>query len=123
MHVLSTSVQVCYKVTDLLDDQILLTGLAAGGLTEVPMSKYRTASFGVTLAMEMGLFGLKPEVIMSCLMQSTPFRQAGKRAWFAKMCVQCCSWSEQSYLACSMRGACIMLATGVQASMHLYLPR
>ncbi len=63
MHLSSGHVQVCYKVTDLLDDQILLTGLAAGGLTEVPISEYRTASFGVTLAMEMGLFGLKPEVI------------------------------------------------------------
>ncbi|BDA41495.1 probable zinc protease PqqL [Coccomyxa sp. Obi] len=66
--VLSNGMKVCYKVTDLLDDQILLTGLAAGGLTEVPMSEYRTASFGVTLAMEMGLFGLKPEVQMDMLM-------------------------------------------------------
>lgn len=79
------SVQVCYKVTDLLDDQILLTGLAAGGLTEVPISEYRTASFGVTLAMEMGLFGLKPEVMMSCLMLPTLIPQASQYAWSAEM--------------------------------------
>jgi len=57
-----SSMQVCYKCTDLLDDQILLTGIAPGGLTEVPISEYRTASCGVTLALEMGLFGFKPEV-------------------------------------------------------------
>ncbi len=59
------SVQVCYKCTDLLDDQILCTGLAPGGLTEVGQDEYRTASFGATLAQEMGLFGIKPEVTVS----------------------------------------------------------
>lgn len=66
--------QVCYKCTDLLDDQILVTGLAPGGLTEVSQDEYRTASFGVTLASEMGLFGLKPEVrVARCFPSSDYF--------------------------------------------------
>jgi hypothetical protein len=54
---------VYYKATDLLDDQILLGGMAAGGLSEVPRENWRSASLGVLLAQEQGLYGLKPEVL------------------------------------------------------------
>ena len=54
--------QVYYKCTDLLDDQVLLTGLAAGALSQVPLNEWRSASLATLLAQEQGLFGLKPEV-------------------------------------------------------------
>ena len=53
--------QVYYKATDLLDDQVLLS-VAAGALSEVPRQIWRSASLGVLLAQEQGLYGLKPEV-------------------------------------------------------------
>ena len=54
--------QVFYKATELLDDQILMTGFAAGGLSQVPESFFRTASLSAPLAQEQGIFGIKPEV-------------------------------------------------------------
>ena len=56
-------VQVFYKATELLDDQILMTGFAAGGLSQVPESFFRTASLSAPLAQEQGIFGIKPEVL------------------------------------------------------------
>ena len=55
--------QVLYKATELLDDQILMTGFAAGGLSQVPESFFRTASLSAPLAQEQGIFGIKPEVL------------------------------------------------------------
>ncbi len=54
--------QVCYKITDFLEDQVMLSGFASGGLSEVPRAHYRSASLAVTLAQEMGHFGFRPEV-------------------------------------------------------------
>lgn len=53
---------MAYKKTDWLDDQILVTGFAAGGLTEVPQEQFRTCSMAVTLATELGPFGIKTQV-------------------------------------------------------------
>ena len=53
---------MAYKRTDWLDDQILVTGFAAGGLTEVPREQFRTCSMAVTLATELGPFGIKTQV-------------------------------------------------------------
>jgi len=55
-------VQVTYKRTELLHDQVLLSGFAAGGLTEVPQGDYRSAGFATVIAGELGMFGLRPEV-------------------------------------------------------------
>ena len=60
--------QVTYKRTDFLHDQVLLSGFAAGGLTEVPQPQHRTAAFANTIAGELGMFGLRPEV---CLVSAT----------------------------------------------------
>ena len=54
--------QVVYKATELMDDQIMMTGFAPGGLSQVPQSFFRTASFSAPLAQEQGIFGIKPEV-------------------------------------------------------------
>ena len=53
---------MAYKRTDWLDDQVLVTGFAAGGLTEVPQEQFRTCSMAVTLATELGPFGIKTQV-------------------------------------------------------------
>ncbi len=62
-HCLVSCVQVCYKKTDFLGDQVLLTGFAPGGLTEVPQADFKTCSMANTLAQELGPFGFKPEVL------------------------------------------------------------
>ena len=58
--------QVFYKATELMNDQILMTGFAPGGLSQVPQSFFRTASLSAPLAQEQGIFGIKPEVL-ACL--------------------------------------------------------
>ena len=63
----SCALQVCYKKTDFLGDQVLLSGFAPGGLTEVPPATFKTCSMGNTLAQELGPFGFKPEVSSSPL--------------------------------------------------------
>ena len=55
-------VQVTYMKTDYLEDQVLLSGFAAGGLSDVPLKAFRSASLGCMLAQELGQFGYKPEV-------------------------------------------------------------
>ncbi|OVA08489.1 Peptidase M16 [Macleaya cordata] len=69
---LSNGMRVCYKRTDFLDDQVLFTGFAYGGLSELPESEYFSCSMGSTIAGEIGVFGYKPSVLMDML--------AGKRA-------------------------------------------
>lgn len=42
--------QVTYKSSQLLDDQILFKGFAAGGLADVPREAFHSCSMGQTLA-------------------------------------------------------------------------
>jgi hypothetical protein len=64
--------RVAYKCTDLLDDQVILSGFAAGGLSELPKGRrYDAASCAALLVNEIGIFGHKPEIIADIL--------AGKR--------------------------------------------
>jgi hypothetical protein len=44
---------------------VLLTGLAAGGLTQVPRETFRTCSIAPVIAGELGIFGVRPEVGLS----------------------------------------------------------
>lgn len=69
---LSNGMKICYKCTDFLDDQVLFTGFAYGGLSELPENDYISCSMGSTIAGEIGMFGYKPSVLMDML--------AGKRA-------------------------------------------
>ncbi|XP_020597677.1 zinc protease PQQL-like isoform X2 [Phalaenopsis equestris] len=69
---LSNGMRVCYKYTDFLDDQILFTGFAYGGLSELREDEYISCSMGSTISGEIGVFGYKPSVLMDML--------AGKRA-------------------------------------------
>lgn len=63
---LRNGMRVAYKRTDFLDDQILLSGFAHGGLSEVPPERggrYPSAACAVLLASEAGFFGHAPEVL------------------------------------------------------------
>ena len=51
-----------FKSTDFLEDQVLVSGFAAGGLSEVPKEHFRTCSLASMLTQELGTFGLRPEV-------------------------------------------------------------
>lgn len=70
--ILSNGMRVCYKCTDFLDDQVLITGFSYGGLSELSESDYFSCSMSSTIAGEIGIFGHKPSVLMDML--------AGKRA-------------------------------------------
>ncbi|XP_047054247.1 zinc protease PQQL-like [Lolium rigidum] len=70
--VLSNGMRVCYKCTDFLDDQVVFTGFAYGGLSELSEDEYTSCSMGSTIAGEIGIFGYRPSVLMDML--------AGKRA-------------------------------------------
>ncbi|WOL03023.1 zinc protease PQQL-like [Canna indica] len=69
---LSNGMKVCYKCTDFLDDQVIFTGFAYGGLSELPEDEYISCSMGSTISGEIGIFGYRPSVLMDML--------AGKRA-------------------------------------------
>eukprot|EP00850_Spirogloea_muscicola_P005254 SM000023S07710 [mRNA] locus=s23:983129:990756:- [translate_table: standard] len=69
--ILSNGMRVCYRCTDFLDDQILFSGYAYGGLSEVPEEDFHSCSMGSTIAGEMGIYGFRPSVLSDML--------AGKR--------------------------------------------
>ncbi|KAL4571854.1 hypothetical protein LXL04_018620 [Taraxacum kok-saghyz] len=70
--ILSNGMRVCYKQTDFLEDQVLFTGYAYGGLSELPEDEYFSCSMSSTIAGEIGIFGYRPSVLLDML--------AGKRA-------------------------------------------
>eukprot|EP00249_Psilotum_nudum_P022861 c28663_g1_i1 orf=451-3468(-) len=70
--ILSNGIRVCYKCTDFFDDQVLFSGYAYGGLSEVPEREFLSCSMGSTIAGEIGVFGHKPSLLLDML--------AGKRA-------------------------------------------
>ncbi|KAG0557873.1 hypothetical protein KC19_11G163400 [Ceratodon purpureus] len=70
--ILSNGMRVSYKRTEFLDDQVLVSGYAYGGLSEVAESDFLSCSMGSTIAGEIGAFGHKPSILSDLL--------AGKRA-------------------------------------------
>lgn len=70
--ILSNGMRVCYKFTEFLEDQVLISGYAYGGLSEVDKSDFLSCYLGSTIAGEIGVFGHKPSVLQDIL--------AGKRA-------------------------------------------
>lgn len=59
--------QVTYKCTDFCDDEVLFSGVAHGGRTELPPDKAPSALMSVTVAEELGIFGVKPSKAMDML--------------------------------------------------------
>lgn len=72
VHELSNGIKIALKTTDFLDDQVLIRAFAKGGLSEIEESKYLNALYANTIAGELGMFGVKPEILSDIL--------AGKRA-------------------------------------------
>jgi len=70
--ILSNGMRICYKCTDFLDDQMIFSGYAYGGLSEVEEKDFISCSMGSTIAGEIGVFGHRPSVLLDML--------AGKRA-------------------------------------------
>lgn len=54
--------QVCLKSTKHLGDQVLVSGYALGGLSELSQEEFQTCSYAFKLAGEIGQFGHPPEV-------------------------------------------------------------
>ena len=49
---LPNGMKVCYKQTNFLDDQVLVSGFASGGLSEVPEADFNSASCAMLLVNE-----------------------------------------------------------------------
>ena len=60
--VLSNGMRVVYRVTDFLDDQVLIRGSARGGLSEVNQESYIDAMCSNMVASELGIYGHRPDV-------------------------------------------------------------
>lgn len=56
-----------YKCTDFCDDEVLFSGIAHGGRTELCPDKAPSALMSVTVAEELGIFGVKPSKAMDML--------------------------------------------------------
>lgn len=56
-----------YKCTDFCDDEVLFSGIAHGGRTELSPDKAPSALMSVTVAEELGIFGVKPSKAMDML--------------------------------------------------------
>ena len=56
-----------YKCTDFCDDEVLFSGIAHGGRTELSPEKAPSARMSVTVAEELGIFGIKPSKAMDML--------------------------------------------------------
>jgi predicted Zn-dependent peptidase len=69
--VFPNGLKVAYKQTAYLDDQVLISGWATGGLSEVGKKRFHNCSCASMLAGEVGVFGFKPELMADIL--------AGKR--------------------------------------------
>ncbi|CAM9743444.1 unnamed protein product [Ectocarpus sp. 12 AP-2014] len=65
--ILPNGMQVSYKVTDFCDDEVLFSGIAHGGRTELSADRAPSALMSVTVAEELGIFGVKPSKAMDML--------------------------------------------------------
>ncbi|GLJ23434.1 hypothetical protein SUGI_0443550 [Cryptomeria japonica] len=65
--ILNNGMRICYKCTDFPEDQVLFSGFAYGGLSELSKSDYLSCSIGSVLAGEIGVFGYKPAFLMEML--------------------------------------------------------
>ncbi|CAM9595638.1 unnamed protein product [Ascophyllum nodosum] len=64
---LANGMQISYKCTDFCDDEVLFFGIAHGGRTELSPDKAPSALMAVTVAEELGVFGIKPSKAMDML--------------------------------------------------------
>ncbi|WIA12333.1 hypothetical protein OEZ85_012387 [Tetradesmus obliquus] len=60
---LANGMRLAIKETDFLADEVLVTAVAVGGLSEVPRPSFYTASMSGVVGSQLGQFGHKPEVL------------------------------------------------------------
>jgi hypothetical protein len=82
---LGNGMRVAFRHSDLLEDQILLSGFAPGGLSEEPLDSFRNASLGCMLAEEMGMFGFKPPALLDMLAGMRVSISAAEGAFWRKI--------------------------------------
>ncbi|CAM9682109.1 unnamed protein product, partial [Discosporangium mesarthrocarpum] len=59
--------KLSYKSTDFCDDEVVFQGIAHGGRTELPRALVPSSLMSVTIAEELGIFGVKPSKAMDML--------------------------------------------------------
>jgi predicted Zn-dependent peptidase len=59
---LNNGMRIAIRVTDFLDDQVLIRGVARGGLSEVAQIDYIDAMCSNMVASELGIYGHRPDV-------------------------------------------------------------
>jgi hypothetical protein len=64
--------RVCFKSTEFLDDEIMLSGFAFGCLSEIPPDLYHTACMAQPISNHLGIFGFKPVVLLDILAGEGP---------------------------------------------------
>jgi predicted Zn-dependent peptidase len=64
---LQNGLRVCHKFSDLKEDEVLISGFAFGGLSEVPQDLFITASLTTAIASQLGALGFKPSVLQDVL--------------------------------------------------------
>lgn len=60
--ILNNGMRIALRVTDFLDDQVLIRGVARGGLSEVDATDYIDAMCSNMIASEIGMYGHRPDV-------------------------------------------------------------
>ncbi|KAJ9517538.1 hypothetical protein QJQ45_024978 [Haematococcus lacustris] len=61
--VLRNGMRVVFKSTSFMEDEVMMTGMAHGGLTEVTPPLFYTAAIAPAIAAQLGMFGLKPHIL------------------------------------------------------------
>ena len=64
---LENGMRICFKPSDLSADEVLISGFAFSGLSDIPPELFNTASLTTSIARQLGALGLKPSVLQDIL--------------------------------------------------------
>ncbi|KAG2499479.1 hypothetical protein HYH03_002426 [Edaphochlamys debaryana] len=82
---LCNGMRVAIKPTAFMRDEVHITGFALGGLSEVPLELFPTASLAGTLAGHLGVFGLRPDVLGDVLAGRRVDLETSEGAYYRNM--------------------------------------
>ncbi|GAX81449.1 hypothetical protein CEUSTIGMA_g8878.t1 [Chlamydomonas eustigma] len=82
---LGNGMRVCFKSTDFLHDEVLISGFAFGGLSEVPEAQFVTARATDTIADQLGVFGYKPAVMADLMAGKKVQMDIAETAFFRQL--------------------------------------
>ena len=75
---LGNGMRICFKSTPHMNDEVLITGFAFGGLSEVPVDLLNSACMARSIAGELGMFGFKPivltDILAGAMVRSPPYQ-------------------------------------------------